>query len=224
MSKQITASPRIALIHATPVAMPAIQAAFMEEWPEAVPVNLLDEGLSLDIQSAGELTHGLENRIRQLAEYSAKTGAQGIIFTCSAFGTAIEKVKPLHDLPIFKPDEAMFDRAIRSGKKIGLLATFKPAVPAAQKEFMRQAEQAGVQAELEIFCLPRAREALLEGDLSEHDSMIAQAAAKLSGLDALMLAHFSMASALSSVKEVTNCPVFASPQSAVAAMRAVFNS
>ena len=223
MTKSIRVSPRIALIHATPVSMPAIQLALKEGWPEATPVHLLDEGLSLDIQTSGGLTPSLESRITQLAEYASQTGADGIIYTCSAFGSAIEKVKQVLDRPVLKPDEAMFDNAIRSGNKIGLLATFEPAVPAAENEFRRQADQAGSRAKLEITCLPQAREALVKGDLLEHDSLIAQAASKLSGLDAIMLAHFSMASALKSVQLVSECAVFASPQSAVAKMRTMLN-
>ena len=40
-------SPRIVLLHATPVAMEPIQRAFVEKWPEAETVNLLDDALTI---------------------------------------------------------------------------------------------------------------------------------------------------------------------------------
>ena len=223
MSNKAASHIRIVLIHATPIAMPAIIQAFKVHWPQAEPVNLLDEGLSLDILRTGGLNQNLEGRIAYLAQYGLDIGAKGIIFTCSAFGPAIENVKTLHAIPILKPDEAMFDSAMRCGSKVGLIATFEPAIEAAKTEFQKQASMAGLEIELEITCLPKAREALLQGDLLEHDSIIARAAAKLGDLDAIMLAHFSMASALRPVRAETDYPVFASPQSAVAAMRAMLN-
>ncbi len=42
------AKPRIVLLHATPVAMAPVHAAFAQDWPEAETVNLLDDGLTID--------------------------------------------------------------------------------------------------------------------------------------------------------------------------------
>ena len=50
------AVPRIVLLHATPVAMAPIAAAFRAEWPEAETVNLLDDSLSQDRSREPELT------------------------------------------------------------------------------------------------------------------------------------------------------------------------
>src|SRR4051794_34838959 len=41
-----TPGPRVALIHATPLAVEPIQAAFVRHWPAAVRMNLLDDSLS----------------------------------------------------------------------------------------------------------------------------------------------------------------------------------
>ena len=41
-------APRIVLLHATPIAMPPVQAAFAIDWPDAEIVNLLDDGLTID--------------------------------------------------------------------------------------------------------------------------------------------------------------------------------
>ena len=47
--------PRIALIHATPVAVAPVGDAFQRLWPEAVAYNLLEDSLAADLESAGEL-------------------------------------------------------------------------------------------------------------------------------------------------------------------------
>lgn len=48
--------PRIVLLHATPVAIDPVHAAFDEGWPEAERVNLLDDGLSIDRAREDELS------------------------------------------------------------------------------------------------------------------------------------------------------------------------
>ncbi|MCC2676723.1 MAG: Asp/Glu/Hydantoin racemase, partial [Ramlibacter sp.] len=48
--------PRIALVHATPLAVEPIRSAFQRLWPQARLMNLLDDSLSADRAEAGELT------------------------------------------------------------------------------------------------------------------------------------------------------------------------
>jgi Asp/Glu/hydantoin racemase len=126
---------RIALIHAVAVAIAPVEAAFRELWPEAECCNLLDDSLSLDRERDGVLTAAMSRRIAALAEYAAATGAVGILFTCSAFGQAIEAAAARAAVPMLKPNEAMFEAALAAGRRIGMLATFAPSVPSMEAEF-----------------------------------------------------------------------------------------
>src|SRR5438309_11261228 len=102
---------RIALIHATPLAMPPIAAAFRAGWPECETMNLLDDTLSADRAKLTHLDAAMYGRFRRLAAYALDHGAAGILFTCSAFGPAIETVAQEVPVPVLKPNEAMFDAA-----------------------------------------------------------------------------------------------------------------
>jgi hypothetical protein len=212
---------RIVLIHAVGVAMQPVQDAFARGWPEAETVNLLEDSLSLDLEVAGELTQSMKNRIAALARYGMDIGARGILFTCSAFGEAIDAVAATADIPVLKPNEAMFEEALEAGDRIGLLATFQPSVASMEKEFFQMAEKRGKAIKLESLWVPGAMDALRSGDGDTHDRLLAQAAPKLSSCDVVMLAHFSTTRASASVSRAINRTVLTSPDSAVAKLKSV---
>src|SRR5512142_434523 len=103
------AAPRISLIHATPVAIEPIVAAFRQLWPQAVTTNLLEDSLAADLAAEGRLTDAMIERFVALARYVHGCGADAILFTCSAFGPAIDAARRAVPVPVLKPNEAMLD-------------------------------------------------------------------------------------------------------------------
>lgn len=211
---------RIALIHALQFSVAPAMDAFGTLWPEAECCNLLDDALSVDRQRAGALTPAISARIAALADYAGACGAQGILYTCSAFGAAIEAVARRSAIPVLKPNEAMFDEALALGKRIGMLATFEPSVAGMDAEFGVAA--AGSGAKLTTICVPAAMAALQRGDAAAHDALLAEAAQRpeARGFDALLLAQFSMARARDAVQAASRLPVLTSPHSAVRLLKA----
>src|SRR5688572_6234944 len=102
---------RIALIHAVTVAMDPIRRAFEELWPDAELVNILDDALSPDRTRDEHLTPAMRQRIFDLGRYALSTGANGVLYTCSAFGSAIDAFAASTERPVLKPNEAMFAHA-----------------------------------------------------------------------------------------------------------------
>ncbi len=213
------ASTRIALIHAVTVAMPPVVAAFAAHWPEARIQHLLDDALSPDREADGELTAAMCARILDLARYAQASGARGILYTCSAFGAAIDAAKAAVALPILKPNEAMFAQALARGTRIGMLATFAPSVASMDEEFRAMAKASGSAATLTTRCIPEAMAALRGGRGDEHDRLLAGAAPQFADCDVLLLAHFSTSRAQAAVEKTVSIPVLTSPGSAVFALR-----
>lgn len=215
----MTARPRIALIHATPIAVDPIRAALEAGWPEAEPVNILEDSLSPDRARAPEVTDELVERIVALARYAELAGSDAVLFTCSAFSRAIETAASLARVPVLKPNEAMFEAAIRQGGRTAMLYTFPPAREGMEQEFREEAERLNPRASLASVLVPGAIEAVRAGDVATHNSLVAEAAAKLEEFDAITLAHFSTARARAAVEAVTTVPVLTSPDAAVAKLR-----
>jgi len=211
---------RIALIHATPLAIEPVVAAFRRLWPEAEAYSLLEDSLAPDLARAGRLDASMVERFRRLAAYATDCGADAILFTCSAFGPAIERAaEDQAPRPVLKPNEAMFAEALKLGNRIGMVATFAPSVPSMQAEFAAMAAAAGSRATLETVCTPEAMPALRDGDAATHDRLVVEAAAGLANCDAVLLAQFSMARARAAVAATLGKPVLTSPDSAVMLLR-----
>lgn len=206
---------RIVLIHATAVSFAPIGAAFKARWPEADTVNLLDDSLSRDLNSGTVDYRRIEARILGLGKYGVQIGASAILFTCSAFGQAIDKAKTQLPMPVLKPNEAMFEEAIRCGGKIGMIATFRPSIPALEREFNEMAQQQHAPVQLESLLVEDAMKALGRGDLETHNRLIREASTVFAGYETVMLAQFSASQAAGEVEAELGCTVLTSPLSAV---------
>ncbi len=204
---------RIALIHALRHSPPPIEAAFKAAWPEATLMNLLDDSLSADLARTGQLDQVMTDRFLDLGRYAVGTGADAILFTCSAFGPCIEAVAAAHaPRPVLKPNEAMIEEAVAMGKKVGLLATFAPTLTSMPPEF-----PAGVAVKCKL--VEGAMAALDRGDFAEHDRLATEAAKDLADCDVIALAQFSLARVAPLVAAATGRPVLTTPDSAIRKLR-----
>ena len=207
---------RIALIHALAHSLAPIEEAFVRLWPEVRRTNLLDDSLSADLARDGAITPGMTARFLALARYAAGTGADGILFTCSAFGPCIEAcAAALAPVPVLKPNEAMIEEAAAFGGRIGLMASFAPTLASMPAEFAAAAP--GI---VLVPCLAEGALAALDrGDGAEHDRLAAVAAAGLRDCDAVALSQFSLARAADAVGRASGRPVLTTPDSAVRKLR-----
>ena len=217
----MTSTKRIFLIHATSVAIEPINAAFASLWPEAELCNLLEDSLSRDLRSAGRLTEALKQRFCDLARYARSAGADAVLFTCSAFGEAIELSRQQLDIPVLKPNEAMIEQALSLGGRIGILATFEPSIESMSAEFHQAAAAQGIALQLVTAASADAYQALHAGDVERHDHLVAQLARQLPDCDVVCFSQFSMTSAAPGAREVSGRQVLTTPDSAVLLLRRV---
>src|SRR6201990_3229879 len=149
--------------------MAPIEGSFARAWPDARLMNLLDDSLSADLARDGRLTDAMTDRFLSLGRYAAGTGADAILFTCSAFGPCIEAVARAHaPMPVLKPNEAMIEQAVAKGRRSGLLSTFAPTLASMPPEFPRFVEIVPKLAAGALAALDR-------GERAEHDRLVAEA-------------------------------------------------
>ena len=211
--------PRVALIHATPISMEPIRAAFASGWPDARTVNILDDSLADDRAETPELTGRMFERFVILSRYAFDAGADAILFTCSAFGPAIERAAQRLPIPVLKPNEAMFEAAMSCGERIGMLTTFAPSVASLQVEFDEAASTRQPRPHLKTVVVEEAMQALRRGDVETHNRLLAEKVGELDSCDAVMLAQFSTSRAAKDVREKVGVPVLTAPDAAVVKLR-----
>lgn len=213
------ATPRVALIHALAESVGPINQSLERLWPEAVRMNVLDDSLSADLARCGGVADAaMFQRFEALTAYAEASGAQAVLFTCSAFGACIEAVAARRpQLPVLKPNEAMVREATASGRRVGLLATFGPTLLSMPPEFPSNAPLITALADGALLALQR-------GDADEHDRLAVQAALRLAaeGAQIIALAQFSLARAAAAVAQATGLPVLSTPDSAVRALQAAW--
>jgi len=184
-----------------PVAIEPTVSAFRELWPAARVTNLLDDALAPDLAAAGSITPAMNERFITIARYCESCGADAVLFTCSAFGTAIEAARAAVKVPVLKPNEAMIEEALAAGSNVAVLTTFEPSIPSLKRELEALASSRGMQLKLRTRAIPTAEMGLC---------------------DALVLGQFSMARAAPGIPARPGRKVLTSPHSAVTRLKQLF--
>jgi hypothetical protein len=212
------------LIHATDLAVAPIANAFARLWPEAQLQNILDDSLSLGRARDGQLTPAMTQRFVDLSHYARDCGCDTLLFTCSAFGHAIDVAAGATPLPTFKPNQAMFDMALatqpqQGALQVGLVATFAPSIASMQQELEQMAQTLGIPLQVHTAHVPEAMDDLNRVNADLHHQKIAHVVGNMPPCDVILLAQFSMAAAGPLAQRQTSSPVLSSPDCAVIALR-----
>ena len=216
--------PDITLFSVHKDAMAAAIDAFARDWPEARIWNLMDDGLFRWVGETKGVVQGMYEPFETHTQYMVDRGADAILFTCSAFQPCIDAVIPKHPIPMLKPNDAMIEQALDSGSRIAVLATVAGTIPSVSAEIEAMARDRGQAITLSQHFVDHAFAAMALGDGDTHDAMVAEAAAKISDADVIVLAQFTLSRAVPHVEAVTDIPVLNSPGAAVAKLKAMLSA
>jgi Asp/Glu/hydantoin racemase len=213
--------PRIFVVHALAASLAPVAQAFAGGWPKARLCNLMDDTLSRDRQCGHFSEEDFQRRFADLVHYCLACGAAGVLFACSAFNSAIESARRGVPVPVLKPDEAMVGEALNLGDRVAVVATFEPSITSLSAQIQTEAGSRGRSVRVEGVFVEHAMGALDDGDGARHDALIAGAVSRLSQVDAVLLAQFSMARAAPAAAPRSPAPLLTSPLSAVTKLRSL---
>ena len=158
-------------------------------------------------------------------EAAAQNGADLIFNQCSSVGEAADIAAKLISIPVVKVDEAMAEKAVEMGRKIGVVATVKSTMKPSCNLVRSKAEKAGKSAEVREYLVDGALDVLMkENDRAKHNAMVLDMIRKAEAeCDVIVLAQGSMTGLLPELKEITK-PVLTSPRMGVEKAREVLFS
>ncbi|MEV6909212.1 hypothetical protein [Amycolatopsis sp. NPDC051071] len=198
-------NPRIALISATPAAIPPAVNALATGFPRAQPWNILDDRLLADVGPDGR-TPALDDRMRHLIDYAVTGGADGVLLTCSLYGEVTKQVDA--PVPLLAPDEAAFDDALSSGHtRILVVASLASALADSTARFAQAARDKGITVEV--------------GGVLAPDKLVETPQAETGAWDLVLLAQYSLAPRAEELSSALGLPVVSGPRSAAKRLKAV---
>ncbi|MFL5746714.1 MAG: aspartate/glutamate racemase family protein [Niastella sp.] len=207
----------LGLIHTSATLVPMFQQLVSEYLPQVKVFNIVDDSLIKNTIACGELTPTTARRVVNYVGSAELAGADFILVTCSSIGPAVEAAAALTNVPVLRVDQPMADQAVRTGKRIGVIATLSTTLAPTSDLVKRRAIAAGKEIELQAVLCEGAFDALMSGDGAKHDEMVGKALRELSAkVDVIVLAQASMARVADALApEDKKVPILASPGIAV---------
>ncbi|MDR7183639.1 aspartate/glutamate racemase [Microbacterium trichothecenolyticum] len=205
-----SSAPRIAFLHTGAVNIAPFGALAAEFLPGATVVNYLDDRIVADLGDEAR-ADSVPERIDDLVRAAAAGGADAVMFTCSSISELAAPAAAVAGVPVLRVDEAMADAAVRSGRRIRVLATLPTTCRPTLGLLQERAALAGVDPEFTSEVIEGAFAAVAGGDRPTHDRLVAAAIERgAAEADVIVLAQASMASAAEAVS--VDVPVLTSPR------------
>jgi Asp/Glu/hydantoin racemase len=207
----------LALIHTSATLVPVFAQLCHAKLPEVDTFNIVDDSLVRQIGEKGGITPDIAARVAGYLGSAASGGADHILVTCSSLGPAVDAAAPAIGVPVLRVDEPMADRAVQTGRRIGVIATLRTTLTPTADLVRRRAALADKTIELTSRLCDGAFEALMSGDAAKHDALVAAALRELSTqVDVIVLAQASMARVVGMLDESDRrVPILTSPGLAV---------
>src|SRR5712664_1308805 len=115
----------LAFIHTGHVLIPVFAQLAKENLPGVDVFHMLDESLIRNTIAGGGLSKPTIRRLLALIESAHDGGADAVMVTCSSIGEGVPIARRQFDFPILRVDEAMAEKAVETGGRIGVAATLR---------------------------------------------------------------------------------------------------
>lgn len=220
MSKDLSQK-TLGIIHASHITIKAMEPYIQQFIPEVQIMHLCDDTIQRDNIRAGAGVIPKINyyKFAQYAHNLEEAGADLILLACSTFNYAAELGRPLVNTPIAQIDRPMMEKAVRTGKRIGMLATLATTVPSSERLLEIVAVKAGVEIERKTVLCREAFEEYSKGNIERHNEILMEEIDSLSKeVDCIVMAQLSM-SAIAPYLQDTRVPVYNSGETGFLGVR-----
>jgi Asp/Glu/hydantoin racemase len=212
----------LAFLHTGHVLIPVFSQLAKENLPGIDVFHMLDESLIRNTISSGGLSKPTIRRLMRMIESAHDGGADAVMVTCSSIGEGVAIARRQFAFPILRVDEAMAERAVETGTRIGVAATLRTTLEPTVALLRETAARAGRTVEIAPQLSEGAFERLIAGDAQGHDQMLVASLEELrKRVDVIVLAQASMARVARQFEGSAGPPMLSSPELAIRRARDV---
>lgn len=207
---------KIVMIHTSPVSLNDLKELVKKEMPEVELVNIIDDSLLEEVKGNGGLTPAIISRMMSYVQTAVTLKPDLIFNQCSSVGEAFDIAKKCTSIPTLKIDEAMAEKAVSLGTKIGVIATVASTMKPSCNLVKTKAKAVNKEVEVKEYLVNGALDILMkEKNVEKHNELVLNEIEKASAeCDVVVLAQGSMTSILPYLKD-TGKPVLTSPALAI---------
>jgi Asp/Glu/hydantoin racemase len=208
---------KVVMIHTVEGNIKVFGDLVQEIAPDLPAEHVVDESLLGDTIAAGTLTDAVRQRFRERAEAARRDGADVILLTCSSVGPSADGLGDELGVTVLRVDEAMAERAVELGPKVGVAATLPTTLGPTADLIQRAAASSGRTVQVTTRLAEGAFDALRGGDGARHDALVQAALQELAtSVDVIVLAQASMARAVGGASSLSagerTVPILTSPR------------
>ncbi len=206
---------KVVLIHTSPVSLNDLKALFKEIVPDVEMVNIIDDSMLDEVKKAGHITPAIISRMCAYVQIAKSLKPDLIFNQCSSVGEAFDIARKQAECKTLKIDEAMAEKAVELGSRIGVVATVASTVAPSCNLVRTKAKDAGKDVTVTEYLVDGALDILMSGDVDKHNELVISEIRKAEAEnDVVVLAQGSMTAILPLLGE-TKKPVLTSPRLAV---------
>jgi aspartate/glutamate racemase len=200
----------VGIIHANALTIDAMKPYIKKFIPHVEIMHVCDDTIQRDniLAGVGVIPKVNYFKFAQYAHNLEEAKVDIIMLACSTFNFAAELARPMINTPIAQIDRPMMELAVKTGKKIGLLASLATTVPSSERLLEIASREAGKKIEIKTVLCSEAFEEYLKGNFEKHNEILLEAIDKLSDeVDCIAMAQLSM-SKLAPLLNKTKVPVY----------------
>jgi len=181
-------------MHSTSLVLNPVKKASKIVSGEFEYFHIVDEGVLGLLMREGSITDSVIEVMRRIAVNCEQTGMDMMVCTCSSLSPVLDYIQNDVTIPLLKIDRLMFEHAVRTCNKIGVIMTN----PTTQKPSRSMFDQVCANLNLHPEFVPvLCKDAFLkvkQGDEEGHDQDVIAAVQRIAdSVDIIILAQISIA-------------------------------
>lgn len=211
---------KVVMIHTSPVSLNELKKLMKEIIPDSVLVNIIDDSLLEEVKQNGQITPSIISRMMSYVQCAASLNPDLIFNQCSSVGEAFDIAKMCTSIPTLKIDEAMAEKAVTLGEKIGVVATVASTMKPSCNLVRSMAQKLNKNIEVKEYLVDGALDILMkENDVEKHNALVLDKINEAcKECDVIVLAQGSMTAILPYLNDAEK-PVLTSPRLAIEKMK-----